>query len=103
MLLLLLQHSAIKLVLSGLSWSVACTAGLVAGRLNALLLNLLTTTLWPVGDRLGDRTRGGRGGRGVWPWLGHLYGRSYLLSPGFSSRAFLLAVIHTKMIKVLSC
>ena len=42
MLLLLLQHSAIKLVLPGLSRYVSCTTGLDAGRLTALLINLLT-------------------------------------------------------------
>ena len=69
LLLLLLQHVYLLLILSGLSWSVTCATGLVAGRLSALLLILLTTTLVPIGDRLGDRTCGGRGGRGVWRWL----------------------------------
>ena len=80
MLLLLLQHVYLLLILSGLSRSVACATGLVAGRLSALLLILLTTTLVPVGDRLGDRTRGGRGGIGVRLLLSHLFGRSYSLS-----------------------
>ena len=84
LLLLLLQHVYLLLILSGLSWSVACTTGLVAGRLTALLLNLLTATLVPVGDRLGDRTRGGRGGGSVWLWSSHLLCRSYLLSLSFS-------------------
>ena len=93
MLLLLLQHVFLLLILSRLSWSVTCATGLVASRLSALLLILLTTTLVPVGDPLGNRTCGGRGGRGVRLWLSHLYGRSYLLSPGFSSRAFILAIL----------
>ena len=72
LLLLLLQHVYLLLILSGLSWSVTCATGLVAGRLSALLLILLTTTLVLVGDRLGDRTCGGRGGRGVRLWLSNL-------------------------------
>ena len=78
--LLLLQHVYLLLIMSGLSWSDTCATGLVAGRLSALLLILLTTTLVPVGDRLGDRSRGGRGGRCVRLWLSPLFGRSYLLS-----------------------
>ena len=72
MLLLLLQHVYLLLILSGLSWSVTCATGLVAGRLSALLLILLTATLVPVGDRLGDRTRGGQGSRVVRLWLSPL-------------------------------
>jgi len=99
MLLLLLQNSAIKLVLSGLSWFVSCVTDLVAGRLTALLfLNLLTAPLCSARDRLGDPACGGLIGGGVWTWLEHLLGRSYLLSPSFDDWAVLLAVIHTKMI-----
>ena len=72
LLLLLLQHVYLLLILSGLSWSVACATGLVTGRLSALLLILLTTTQVPDGDRLGDRTRGGRGSRGVRLWFSPL-------------------------------
>ena len=87
MLLLLVQHSAMKLVLSGLSRYVSKITGLVAGRLSALLLILLTATLVPIGDRLSDRTCGGRGGRGVWLWVSPLKCRSYLLSLGLCARA----------------
>ena len=79
MLLLLLQHSAIKLVLSGLSGYVSKVTGLVAGRLTALrILISLTAPLRSARDRLGARSCGGLGGGGVWPWLGYLQSRSYL-------------------------
>ena len=79
LLLLLLQHSAIKLVLSGLSRYVSKVTGLVAGRLTALhILISLTATLCSARDRLGDRACGGLGGGGVRPGLGHLQSRSYL-------------------------
>ena len=87
LLLLLLQHVLLLHVLSGLSWFFVWSAGLVAGRLSALLITLLTATLVPVGDRLSDRTCGGRGGRGVWLWLSPLKCRSYLLSLGLCARA----------------
>ena len=81
MLLLLLQHSAIKLVLSGLSRYVSKVTGSVASRLTALqILIYLTAPLCSARDRLGDRTCGGLGGGGVRPGLGHLHGCSYLLS-----------------------
>ena len=80
LLLLLLQHSANMLVLSGLSRYVSKVTGLVAGRLTALRnLISLTAPLCSTRDRLGDRACGGLGGGGVWSWLDHLHGRSYSL------------------------
>ena len=80
MLLLLLQHSANMLILSGLSRYVSKITGLVAGRLTALrILISLTAPLRSASDRLGDRACGGLGGGGVWPWLGPLHGCSYSL------------------------
>ena len=80
LLLLLLQHSANMLILSGLSRYVSKFTGLVAGRLTALRILLsLTATLCSARDRLGDRSCGGLGGGGVWSWLDHLSGRSYSL------------------------
>ena len=84
LLLLLLQHSAIKLVLSGLSRYVSKITSLIAGRRTALhILDLLTAPLCSARDRLGDRACGGLGGGGVWSGLDHLPDRSYslLLSP----------------------
>ena len=81
LLLLLLQHSANMLILSGLSRYVSKITGLVAGRLTALrILVSLTAPLCSARDRLGDRSCGGLGGGGVWPSLGHLQSRSYSLS-----------------------
>ena len=80
LLLLLLQHSANMLILSGLSRYVSKITGLVAGRLTALrILIFLTAPLCSASDRLGDRACGGLGGGGVRPWLGPLHGRSYSL------------------------
>ena len=82
MLLLLLQHSANELVLSGLSRYVSKVTGLVAGRLTALrILISLTAPLCSARDRLGDRACGGLGGGGVRSLLDHLHGRSYLSFP----------------------
>ena len=82
LLLLLLQHSANELVLSGLSRYVSKITGLVAGRLTALhILHSLTAPLRSARDRLGDRACGGLGGGGVRSGLDHLHGRSYLFFP----------------------
>ena len=100
LLLLLLQHSATKLVLSGLSRYVFYDTGLDAGRLTALrILISLTATLRSARDRLGDRACGGLGGGGVRSGLDHLHGRSYSLLHGSLVRVpLLLALFHTKMI-----
>ena len=68
LLLLLLQHSASMLILSGLPWYAIWGTSLVAGRLSALLITFLDATLWPVGDRLSDLSCGGRGGGPIWSW-----------------------------------
>ena len=80
LLLLLLQHSANMLILSGLSRYVSKITSLVAGRRTALhILDLLTAPLRSARDRLGDRSCGGLGGGGVRPRLGPLQSRSYSL------------------------
>ena len=98
LLLLLLQHVLLLQVLSGLPWFFVWGTSLVAGRLAALLLTLLTATLVPVGDRLGDRTCGGRGGEGVWLWWSHPTCRNFRsLALGFFARAILVSLIfHLK-------
>jgi hypothetical protein len=91
LLLLLLQHSANMLILSGLSRYVSKITGLVAGRLTALrILISLTATLCSARDRLGDRSCGGLGGGGVRSWLDHLQSRSYLSLLSSLVRALLL-------------
>ena len=94
LLLLLLQHVFLLLVLSGLPWFFIWGTSLFAGRLTALLLNLLIATLVPVGDRLGDRTCGGRGGEGVWLWWSLPTCRNFRsLTLGFCARAVLISLI----------
>ena len=95
LLLLLLQHVFLLLVLSGLHWFFVWGTSLFAGRLAALLLNLLIATLVPVGDRLGDRTCGGRGGEGVWLWWSHPTCRNFRsLTLGLCARAVLISLIY---------
>ena len=100
LLLLLLQHSANMLILSGLSRYVSKVTSLVAGRRTALhILDLRTAPLRSARDRLGDRACGGLGGGGVRSGLDHLHGRSYSLLLGSLVRVpLLLALFHTKMI-----
>ena len=74
---LLLQHSAIVVTLSGLSWYAIYSTGLVAGWLSALLVTILNATLWSVGDRLCDPICGGRGGGPVWSWWDRGQGSCY--------------------------
>ena len=95
LLLLLLQHSASMLILSGLSWYAIWGTSLFAGRLTALLFNLLIATLVPVCDRLGDRTCGGRGGEGVWLWWSLPTCRNFRsLTLGLYARAVLISLMY---------
>ena len=104
LLLLLLQHSASMLILSGLSWYAIWGNSLVAGRLSALIITFLDATLWPIGDHLRDPSCGGRGGGPVWSWWDRVQGSCYslLLLPGSGCRAELLIIYHMKRIMYLA-
>ena len=91
--LLLLLLQPIGLVWTVLVFGLSYRSGFV--RLAALLFSLLITTLVPVGDRLGDRTCGGRGGEGVWLWWSHPTCRNFRsLALGLSARAVLISLLY---------